>query len=213
MPWIEPQYLECAVYLYPSKKHAEDGIGIGASGFVVGIDVGKPEVDYVIRPQVLCVVTNKHVIDEVDEVKGIPTVRLNTITGGTNSIELDRKFWITHKDGDDIAVCPIPLNFMYQAAIYFIPSNKLLTKKLIEDFEIGPGDDVFVIGRFVNHEGKQRNLPSARFGNIAQMPWEPIEFGGLSQESFLVEARSIAGYSGSPVFVYLPPPPRYSQSD
>jgi hypothetical protein len=62
----------------------------------------------------------------------------------------------------------------------------------------------------VNHEGKQRNLPSARFGNIAQMPGEPIEFDGLSQESFLVEARSVAGYSGSPVFVYLPPPPASS---
>src|SRR5260221_14479087 len=180
MPWIEPQYLECAVYLYPSKKHAEDGSRIGGSGFVVGIDVGKPEVDYVIRPQVLCVVTNKHVIDEVDEAQGTPTVRLNTITGGTNSIELDRELWYTHTDGDDIAVCPIPLTFMYKAAIYFIPSNNLLTKKLIDDFEIGPGDDVFVIGRFVNHEGKQRNLPSARFGNIAQMPWEPIEFDGLS---------------------------------
>jgi hypothetical protein len=32
------------------------------------------------------------------------------------------------------------------------------------------------------------------------MPIEPID----EQESFLVEARSIGGYSGSPVFIYIP---------
>jgi hypothetical protein len=79
MPWIEPQYLECAVYLYPSRRHAEEGTKIGGSGFVVGIDVGEPGVEYTVRPQVLCVVTNKHLLDEVDKLGGVPTVRLNTI--------------------------------------------------------------------------------------------------------------------------------------
>jgi len=75
--------------------------------------------------------------------------------------------------------------------------------------EIGPGDEVFIVGRFINHEGKQgkqRNLPSLRFGNIAMMPWEPIKHpDGHLQESFLVEVRSIGGYSGSPVFVHILP--------
>jgi hypothetical protein len=52
-----------------------------------------------------------------------------------------------------------------------------------------------------------RNIPSVRFGNIAQMPIEPIEqgrvFGKFQQESFLVEARSVSGFSGSPVFLIL----------
>jgi hypothetical protein len=66
---------------------------------------------------------------------------------------------------------------------------------------------VFVVGRFKNAQGKLRNIPSVRFGNIAQMPHEPIEqrrvFGKFQQESFLVEARSISGFSGSPVFLIL----------
>jgi hypothetical protein len=63
---------------------------------------------------------------------------------------------------------------------------------------------VLVIGRFINHEGKQRNTPSVRFGHIAQMPHEPIKRDdGYLQESFLVEAKSIGGYSGSPVFTYI----------
>jgi hypothetical protein len=43
-----------------------------------------------------------------------------------------------------------------------------------------------------------------RFGNLAMMPWEPIknELSGIEQESFLVEARSLSGFSGSPVYVY-----------
>lgn len=38
------------------------------------------------------------------------------------------------------------------------------------------------------------------------MPGEKIRLDdGSEQESFLVEAKSISGYSGSPVFVYIPP--------
>jgi hypothetical protein len=72
------------------------------------------------------------------------------------------------------------------------------------------GDDCFIIGRFINHEGQQKNQPSLRFGNIAQMPYEPIMRQTLDgrrvpQDSYLVEAHSISGYSGSPVFVHLAP--------
>lgn len=38
------------------------------------------------------------------------------------------------------------------------------------------------------------------------MPWEPIrQDDGFLQESFLVESRSVGGYSGSPVFAFIPP--------
>lgn len=83
----------------------------------------------------------------------------------------------------------------------------LLKRHEIDAFRVGPGDDVFVVGRFINSQGKLRNIPSVRFGNIAQMPLKPIEqgrvFGEFQQESFLVEARSISGFSGSPVFLIL----------
>jgi hypothetical protein len=75
-----------------------------------------------------------------------------------------------------------------------------MTKEIIEAQKVGPGDDAFIVGRFINHEGKQRNMPTVRFGPVAQMPDEPIRVGGFDQESFLVEARSIGGFSGSPVF-------------
>jgi hypothetical protein len=82
-----------------------------------------------------------------------------------------------------------------------------LKRQEIDAFRIGPGDDVFVVGRFINSQGKLKNIPSVRFGNIAQMPIEPVEqdrcFGKFQQESFLVEARSVSGFSGAPVFLIL----------
>lgn len=80
-----------------------------------------------------------------------------------------------------------------------------LTKERLQEHNIGPGDDVFMVGRFVNYDGRQRNLPTVRFGSISMMPWEPVTHPtrGIVQESYLVEMRSLSGYSGSPVFVYL----------
>ncbi len=66
-----------------------------------------------------------------------------------------------------------------------------------------------MIGRFRVHAGKNKNLPAATFGNISMMPDEPLYNPSMSsrsnQESFLVEMRSVTGFSGSPVFLYLPP--------
>jgi hypothetical protein len=63
-----------------------------------------------------------------------------------------------------------------------------------------------MIGRFIGQDGKQRNLPTARFGKIARMNGEPIpDKFGINQDSLMVEMRSISGYSGSPVFVLINP--------
>lgn len=195
MPWIDPEVLDSTVYLYPSEAEAAAGERIGGSGFLIGVPLPREKLP---PANILCVVTNKHVIHS-----GNMTVRVNTVDGGKDIIPLDHMKWFTHPDGDDVAVCPIRLMGAFHK-VKFISTGHFLSKKTIDDLEIGPGDDVFIVGRFVNHEGKQRNTPSVRFGCISQMPSEPIVIDGFPQESFLVEARSISGYSGSPVFVYLP---------
>ena len=194
VPWIDPELLDSTVYLYPSEADAEDGNRIGGSGFLVGTPVIARDRS---RGSVICVVTNKHVVDS-----GNMVVRVNTTDGGRDIIPLDEMKWYRHPKGDDLAVCPIQLTAAHR--VRYIPVTMFLSKGVIDTFDIGPGDDVFIIGRFVNHEGRQRNIPSVRFGNVSQMPWEPIVIDGFPQESFLVEGRSIAGYSGSPVFLFLP---------
>jgi hypothetical protein len=122
-------------------------------------------------------------------------------------IPLDGLKWFYHPNGDDIAVCPVKFD-SGRHKVNFINLVNLLTKEIVDNFKIGIGDDVFFAGRFVNHEGTKRNSPTLRFGNIAQMPLEPIkQSDGFEQESFLIEARSLPGYSGSPVFVHILPMP------
>lgn len=63
-----------------------------------------------------------------------------------------------------------------------------------------------MIGRFISHEGKIKNTPNVRFGNISMMPEEPMTNKyNHPQETFLVDQRSIPGYSGSAVFVFIDP--------
>jgi hypothetical protein len=146
----------------------------------------------------LYLVTNKHVVHD-----GAMVARLNTHDGKSDPLPLDGAEWFEHPDGDDLAVCPIGLNAGAHRHRPF-PLSQCVTREWVSTFDIGLGDDVFMIGRFIGHEGKLQNTPSLRFGAISQMPTEPIIVeGGFRQLSYLIEARSIPGYSGSPVFITI----------
>jgi hypothetical protein len=120
-------------------------------------------------------------------------------------IELEPHEWTEHPGGDDLVAVPMP-SHREALRVTMIPESVFLTKEKMKELDIGPGDDVFMVGRFINHEGKQRNEPAARFGNISMMPSEiRSPTTGFLQESFAVEMRSHAGYSGSPVHVYRTP--------
>lgn len=104
---------------------------------------------------------------------------------------------------EDSTVIPVPLG-----ALMFDPS---ITGTGIRGSEIGVGDEVFITGLFGRKKGDNKNLPIVRAGTIAMMPedGEPIrnvEIGRGSgikgdMDAVLIEARSISGISGSPVFV------------
>lgn len=199
MPRIADQFLDSVVYLYPSVEDAEVGRAAGGTGFLINI----PSEEHEGYGFAYCV-TNSHVVREGEG--NSPVIRLNTKDGGTDIIELSNENWVHHQDGDDLAVCPMAMNDPDYFNYYEIPLRLLATKELMERQRIGPGDEVFMVGRFVTHEGRQRNTPVVRFGNISMMPWEPIGHGrGYAVESFLVETRSLSGFSGSPVFVYITP--------
>jgi hypothetical protein len=194
VPFISRDYLESVVYLYPSEAAAEDGKKIGGTGFLLLVPVNEA-----IGLQLLFVVTNKHIIRN-----GNMVARVNTTRGSMDIIALDAAKWFEHPDGDDLAICHIDLTKANHRA-KALNVEGFITRERIEKYEIGPGDETFAVGRFINREGRQQNRPAVRFGNISQMPEEPIvQEDGFAQESFLVEARSLSGSSGSPVFVYLP---------
>lgn len=205
VPRIIDEFVDCVVYLYPSVAVAQRGAtpsepGQGGTGLLVSVpieDAPEQHVGYV--------VTNSHVVGPEGS---SPVVRLNTVAGGTDILPLQADDWIHHGDGDDVAVTMVdPMSrAAYKQAL--LPWERLaITKEQIDEWRVGPGDDVFFLGRFRFQEGRRRNLPTARFGNIARMPLDEgvIHPRGIEQESFIVEARSLSGFSGSPVFLFIAP--------
>jgi hypothetical protein len=214
MPFIDQRFLDCSIYLYDSKLSAEDGENSGGSGCLVRVlsppvqnmwtGYGSERVSPF--PAHIYAVTNKHVIT-----KGFTTIRLNTIDNKIDVLDLRESDWISHPEGDDLAVAPIALPERKHS--YFPIDLEMFVKEsnLYEsayELRIGAGDDTFMVGRFINHAGKQKNTPSLRFGSIAMLPFEKIKLSSDAnyhmQQAFLVETRSISGFSGSPVFLYRP---------
>jgi hypothetical protein len=191
LPNIPAEFLDSVVYLYKDEEGARRGEAAGGTGFFIAFPSEIPLRVF------LYAVTNSHVIRE----GGAPVIRMS-MGDDVDILPLTEDDWIHHPDGDDVAISYLGFNDVrdYPA----IGKFALASRELLNENNIGPGDETFFVGRFVTHEGRQRNLPTVRFGNIAMMPWEPIRNPrrGINQESFLVEARSLSGYSGSPVFVY-----------
>ena len=209
VPLIPQHYLDCSIYLYASRQSAEDGEHFGGSGCLVRVE-SNPVYDpssfkngrytkvSLFFPPHIYAVTNEHVARN-----GFPVIRLNTTDGKTDILELAHNDWIPHPDGDDLAIAPIDLP---TSRYNYVPIPiELFAHRGTFASEIGMGDDTFMVGRFITHEGKQRNTPSLRFGSIAMLPFEKVKLAnGYMQEAFLVETRSLSGYSGSPVFLYRP---------
>jgi hypothetical protein len=81
----------------------------------------------------------------------------------------------------------------------------ILTHEIINERHIGVGDEVYVAGMYVARLGESKNIPIIRSGTIAAMPEEKIQTIYGYHDAYLIEARSIDGLSGSPVFVQIPP--------
>jgi hypothetical protein len=193
MPRIADAFIDNAVYIYASQEDAESGKAVGGSGFLVHVPFVETQ-----NMQQTYVVTNRHVVYQTQT----PVIRLNRIDGSVLGLVTNQEHWTVHPEGDDVAVMPIQSD-PKQVRRMTIGLDRFVTKQLIEDEDIGIGDDTVMIGRFIGHDGRQRNTPAVRFGNIAMMPHEKIKtITGFEQESFLVELRSMPGYSGSAVYIY-----------
>lgn len=147
-------------------------------------------------------VTAKHAIDEIGDREIF--MRINQRQGGAAIASLRGARWHFHETESatvDVAVLPLapPLEqFAYKCVGY----DAFLTDTGIETMGIGVGDEVFMTGLFAHLSGKEQNIPIVRMGNVAMMPNDTVptdEYGDI--EAYLIEARSIGGLSGSPVFV------------
>jgi hypothetical protein len=119
-------------------------------------------------------------------------------------IKLDYRDWWFHPDATaaiDVAIALLPLDEQIHDFTHGTLAAVELSEQLIKEKEVGVGDEVFIVGLFRKHSGRQRNIPIVRIGNIAAMPEEPIYTKSGYMDAYLIEARSIGGLSGSPVLV------------
>lgn len=200
LPRIPDRILNSIVYLYDDILNAAGGVDAGGSGFLIFM------LSEVRNYQHIYVVTNAHVVES-----GFRVVRVNLKDPSsgferTECLDFPVDSWVIHPN-HDLAVRAMPADLdLSLFNLSLLGMDFLVTREEMRDKDIGAGDDLVYIGRFMGHAGKYQNLPSVRFGNISTVPNEdePIEYEvnghNRKQVGFLVEARSRSGYSGSPVF-------------
>lgn len=149
-------------------------------------------------------VTARHVIDSIrrlglDEV----WVRLNLSDGKSKFARTSIDGWVSHPSDTSVDVAIHPAGVPAEADHRVYPVNRFASRQVVNEQGIGIGEEVFLTGLFVNHVGRERSIPIVRVGNIAAMAEEPVSTRMGAMEAYLVEARSIGGLSGSPVFAHL----------
>jgi hypothetical protein len=148
-------------------------------------------------------ITAAHVLNQIPG--DTFSIRVNRKDGGADVRKISKKAAITFKDrAIDIAVVPDSLDpSIYDIAPFQVDSEKWL--KALEAFgDAGPGDEVCVVGLYTTHYGHARNAPVVRIGHIAALPEEKVMTDVGYVHAYLIECHSIAGLSGSPVYLSVP---------
>jgi hypothetical protein len=148
-----------------------------------------------------CFVTARHVVESLRGDSAY--VALNRKEGGHEIVPLapSIKWWFHPTDSSvDVAVLLFPAH-PKQDMVSVGTDNMFLTAENRKKYKIGVGDEVFMVGLFTYVPGEERVSPIVRHGNIAMLPDGPIQTNEGFMDAYLVEARSIGGLSGPPVFV------------
>jgi hypothetical protein len=200
MPLIPQSVISGVFYLYASRSDAEAGRNPGGTGFIVRYD---GTFNHMVSGHHFYGVTNWHVACK----KGFSVIRLNKKDGGTDPIELGPEDWHFLPGKHDVAVAPLSLDDEIHD-VSSISTRQFMERPIehaMHRHEIGVGDDVFMIGLFIDHNGLATNVPSARFGNISMLPSPKAiieQPTGYEGQSYVVDMHSRTGFSGSPVYVY-----------
>jgi hypothetical protein len=161
-------------------------------------------------------ITARHVLFRPTDKKLFPEIylRLNTLSGASEIVKVPLRdsgpaknvFFHSDPTVDLVAIATAPDEKRHSTKV--VPASFLTSKEDFTNLGIGEGSDVFFTGLFVSHVGDKKNYPIARFGKVALLSDEPIDFldfkgDRIKADLILIEAESYGGNSGSPVFYYL----------
>lgn len=209
---LPPAVYQCAVFIC-AERTDETGIAITkpiATGVVVGVPIAENAV-------AAYVVTARHVLE--GDFNAPLFIRVNTKNGASTYIQADPERWL-RSDNADLAAIPFVLRDEYDvryfpasSSVGYGPRYEYLLVTALADgpvvkhsrtVQMTTGDEIVIIGLFLDDYGEGANLPICRYGHIARMPsnvstprWEGDQF---KSNAYLIECLSWAGLSGSPAF-------------
>ena len=192
---------KCVVFLGLRRVDPRTGLErviYGGTAFLIAVPASFEGANFI------CLVTARHVAEKLEH--GEFYIRANDRNGEGREIVVDGGVnlkWYYHPTDKsvDAAVAmwvpPPDIDYLYVPHHMFLDAERMLNKG------IGVGDEVYVTGLFRLMHGTKRNFPIVRTGNIAMLPNERVPVSNWHApdiEAYLIEARSIGGLSGSPVF-------------
>jgi hypothetical protein len=187
----------CVVFFGISAP--EDKIEYGGTGFLVDWVEGDLHWPYLVTARHVAALNHHESF----------FIRANLLGGEASLLEIEHVRWVVPEDESvDVAVVPFGLNIqMMDHAHIPLPEHLAQFEK---QYAICCGDAINIVGLFRLHHGNKRAIPFVHSGWIAVLP-DPNERvpvknhttgKTLECEVFLVEAQTLSGLSGSPVFMH-----------
>jgi hypothetical protein len=150
-----------------------------------------------INPTAIYARLNKKAYDPNSDKTGVDFIRIDLQKDG-------KPTWVHHKDDDvDAAVVPAQVDDTVfdttTVPITFFPTDEEIKSQSI-------GDLVMSAGLLPGLQGKSRNYPIFKFGQISSIPAEDVETHcangspAFSVKVWLIAANLVPGNSGSPIF-------------
>lgn len=141
-------------------------------------------------------------------------LRLNT-NSGARCVPIRAAEWVTDDQDKtvDVAITTLDLSKIGSFDAGYLMGEEFFwhPDEAHENWNVGVGDMIYVVGLFKFHYGRKRNVPIVHSGNIAMLPEdEKLEIedwnssdpdARLEAEAYLIECHALDGLSGSPVFV------------
>jgi hypothetical protein len=191
---IPPEVTKVVAFVYvPSAT----GVGRQPAGtcFLVGV----PSPANAKRSWVYAI-TNQHVLIDERTRTWFPNIwlRLNTHNGGSEFLPIalqplpfGKNLFPSHELGVDLALIQVNLGDFSRFDLMLLPTSLMTT-----------GANLFFSGMFSEYLGATKMEPIVRFGRVAMLPQEKVNYYGVPEDLILAEVFSFGGNSGSPVFYY-----------
>lgn len=156
-------------------------------------------------------VTARHVLYKPQTTEFLDKIfiRLNKKDGGSEvgTIPIktqgnDKNVFLHPDTSVDLALIPFHAD-QERFDFKYLPEDFITTKEDYTKLKIREGSDVFFTGLFTPFPGSEKNYPVVRFGRVALVADEKIDWQGTKMTLYLIEAGSYGGNGGAPVFFYL----------